>query len=99
MNWVFVFVCQNFPTWIPKGFKCIFLHNICKMILGFFNFTFKALMHISLSTKINSNNVMQNICGVYKHVFIKFIINILIYFTINSMQHIEKNHNKTIMIK
>jgi hypothetical protein len=67
--------------------------------LGFFNFMFNALMYISLSTKINSNNVMKNIYGVCRHVFIKFIKNIFIYFTINSMQHIERICNKTTMIK
>jgi hypothetical protein len=40
------------------------LHDLCKKIIDFLNFTFNALMYVSLSMEIDSNNVMSDIISV-----------------------------------
>ncbi len=61
MNWTSVFASQRFPTWIPKGFDCMSLHNLCKKISGFLSFTHNALMYVSLSIEINFGNALNDI--------------------------------------
>jgi len=46
------------------------LHNLCKKIVGFLNFTHNALMYVSLSIERNFSNVLNDIDVVYKSILL-----------------------------
>jgi len=60
MNSTSMFACQRFPTWIPKAFVCMSLHNFCKKIIGLLKFTHIALMNVFLSLNFFFNHVLND---------------------------------------
>ncbi len=64
--------------------RCCQLVIFCKPIVGFFNFTFKLFMYISLSMEIDFKNVVNGIVGVVCRsiLLIKLIKKIVVDFTI-----------------
>ncbi len=70
MNWAFVFICRRLPTWIPKGFFCMSLHNLYKKIVGFLNFTHNALIYVYLSIGSNFSNALNDMDVVCKSILL-----------------------------
>jgi hypothetical protein len=54
------------------------LHNLCKTVVGFFNFTHNALMYVSLSIERNFSNALNDIDVVYKSILLSSSKTILI---------------------